>query len=44
MCFWWFMLLCDLLIPAVMMLAGYMMRKHCPKQINRVGDIARLAL
>ena len=36
MCFWWFMLLCDLLIPAVMMLAGYMMRMHCPKQINRV--------
>ena len=36
MCFWWFMLLCDLLIPTVMMLAGYMMRKHCPKQINRV--------
>ena len=29
------MLLCDLLIPAVMMLAGHMMRKHCPKRINR---------
>ena len=35
MCFWWFMLLCDLLIPAVMMLAGHTMRKHCPKRINR---------
>lgn len=34
MCFWWFMLLCDLLIPIVMVVGGRMMWKHCPKHIN----------
>ena len=34
MCFWWFMLLCDLIIPIVMVIAGRMMWKHCPKHIN----------
>ena len=36
MWFWWFMLLCDLLIPVVMLIAGRMMWKHCPKNINSV--------
>ena len=34
MWFWWFMLACDLLIPAIMILTGRMMWKHCPKKIN----------
>ena len=32
--FWFFMLICDLLIPAILMIAGRMMWKHCPKTIN----------
>ena len=34
MWFWWFMLICDLLIPIVMVVGGRMMWKHCPKHIN----------
>ena len=34
MWFWWFMLICDLLIPITMVVAGRMMWKHCPKHIN----------
>lgn len=34
MWFWWFMFFCNLLIPVLMMLAGRMMWKHCPKKIN----------
>ena len=34
MWFWWFMLACDLLIPAIMILTGRMMWKHCRKKIN----------
>lgn len=34
--FWWFILICDLLIPAVMIIGGRVMRKRCPKQINHV--------
>ena len=34
MWFWWFMLICDLLIPIAMAVVGRMMWKHCPKQIN----------
>lgn len=36
MWFWWFMLICDLLIPVVMLIVGRMMWKHCPKSINSV--------
>lgn len=36
MWFWWFMLICDLLIPLLMMLAGRMMWKHTPENINGV--------
>lgn len=32
--FWIFMLICDLLVPAVMILAGWMMAHHPPKNIN----------
>ena len=34
MWFWWFMLLCDVTVPVVMLIAGRMMWKRCPKQIN----------
>ena len=34
MWFWWFMLICDLIIPVVMVIGGRMMWKHCPKHIN----------
>ena len=36
MWFWWFMLICDLLIPILMIFAGRMMWKHMPKNINGV--------
>ncbi len=36
MCFWWFIFLCDCLIPVLMIIAGRMMWKHCPTQINGV--------
>ena len=36
MSFWWFMLICDLIIPIVMIIAGRMMWKHCPKSINGI--------
>ncbi len=34
--FWFFMLICDLLIPIILMIAGRMMWKHCPQKINMV--------
>lgn len=34
MWFWSFMLVCDILIPIVMILGGRMMWKHCPKEVN----------
>lgn len=36
MWFWWFMLCCDLLVPAIMIIAGRMMWKHPPKKINGI--------
>ncbi len=36
MLFWWFILMCDLLLPITLLIAGKMMWKHCPKQINGV--------
>ena len=36
MCFWWFMLICDMIIPIVMVIVGRMMWKHCPKRINNI--------
>lgn len=34
--FWWFIFICDCLIPVTMILCGRMMWKHCPKQINGI--------
>ncbi len=34
MWFWWFMFFCNLLIPVILLVAGRMMWKNCPKQIN----------
>ena len=31
---WWFWLICDLLIPFVMIVVGRMSWKYCPKNIN----------
>ncbi len=31
---WWFVLICDCLVPASMIIGGRLMWKHCPKQIN----------
>lgn len=36
MWFWWFMYACDLIIPIVMMIAGRLMWKNCPKKINPI--------
>ena len=34
MWFWWFMFVCDLLVPVLMIVCGRMMWKHTPKNIN----------
>ncbi len=34
MWFWWFIFVCDLLIPIVMIIAGNMMWQHAPEKIN----------
>lgn len=34
MWFWWVMFICSLIIPTIMIVAGRMMWKHCPKEIN----------
>ena len=34
MWYWWVMLLCDMIVPVVMVVAGIIMLKHCPKKIN----------
>ena len=36
MWFWWFMFVCDLLIPVLMIVCGKMMWKHSPKNINGI--------
>lgn len=36
MWFWYFMLVCDLMIPALMIITGNMMWKHPPGKINNV--------
>jgi uncharacterized membrane protein len=36
MWFWWFMFICDLLIPLVMIICGRMMWKNPPKRINSI--------
>ena len=37
MWFWWFILICDCIIPAIMIIAGRMMWKHCPKHMNSMS-------
>ena len=37
MWFWWFMLICDLIIPIAMVIGGRMMWKHYPKNINSMS-------
>lgn len=34
MWFWWFMFVCDLLIPVITLVSGRIMWKHPPKDIN----------
>jgi uncharacterized membrane protein len=36
MWFWWFMFICDLLIPLLMIICGRMMWKKPPKSINSI--------
>ncbi|MBO5057040.1 MAG: SdpI family protein [Lachnospiraceae bacterium] len=36
MWFWWFMFVCDLLIPVFMIICGRMMWKNSPKSINGI--------
>lgn len=36
MWFWWFMFICNLIVPILLIVAGRMMWKHCPKQINGI--------
>ncbi len=36
MWFWWFMFVCDLLVPGLMIVCGRMMWKHPPKNINGI--------
>ena len=33
---WYWLLICDLIIPIVMLISGRMMWKHCPKRINNI--------
>lgn len=34
MWFWWFLFVCNLVIPISMIAGGRMMQSHCPKEIN----------
>ena len=36
MWFWWFMFICNLIIPILFIVVGWMMWKHCPKKINGI--------
>lgn len=36
MWFWWFLFLCDLIVPVLMICAGRVMWKHPPKTINSI--------
>ena len=36
MVFWWFLFICNLLTPIIMILAGYWAWKHCPSEINPI--------
>lgn len=32
--FWWFMFICDMLVPAMMCVFGLIMARRCPSRIN----------
>lgn len=36
MWFWWFMFVCNILIPVTLIVAGRMMWRHCPREINSI--------
>ena len=36
MWFWWFMFICDMLIPMLMVIVGNRMRKQAPEKINEI--------
>ena len=36
MWFWWFLFICNLIVPVIMLIAGRMMWKHCPQKVNGV--------
>ena len=36
MWFWWFMLVCNILVPIITIIAGWFMWKHAPQEINKV--------
>lgn len=36
MWFWWFMFICNIIIPILFIVVGWMMWKHCPKEINGI--------
>lgn len=45
MWFWWFMFVCNLLIPILLIISGRMMWKHPPKSINQaVGYRTKLSM
>ncbi len=37
MWFWYFMLVCDLLVPLAMIIGGWVIWKHCSKKISSLG-------
>ena len=34
--FRWYLFACNLIVPAIFLVCGILMHKHCPKKINRV--------
>ena len=34
MWFWWYMFICNLLIPIILIVFGRVLWKHCPKKVN----------
>ena len=36
MWFWWFIVICNLIVPIIMIVVGKIMSVHCPKEINGI--------
>ena len=34
--YWWFLFVCDLIIPILMIISGWMLWKHSPRNINGI--------